>query len=154
MLFQYGKTRNLNLIGSDTMSMLGSIIKTFLKSEIDSNVKKYISVLSGELDHKDLKLDLNVKLSDIEVKFTGTGLLANKEEKVNTEHVNTYTYTENTGDGNHRSVLNNPDHFTLNLNLQGDNTLNGLKFSREFMGMGVKILSVSYKFDIRGKAEF
>lgn len=62
------------------MSMLGSIIKTFLKSEIDSNVKKYISVLSGELDHKDLKLDLNVKLSDIEVKFTGTGLLANKEE--------------------------------------------------------------------------
>ncbi len=136
------------------MSMLGSIIKTFLKSEIDSNVKKYISVLSGELDHKDLKLDLNVKLSDIEVKFTGTGLLANKEEKVNTEHVNTYTYTENTGDGNHRSVLNNPDHFSLNLNLQGDNTLNGLKFSKEFMGMGVKILSVSYKFDIRGKAEF
>lgn len=140
--------------GANTMSMLGSIIKTFLKSEIDSNVKKYISVLSGELDHKDLKLDLNVKLSDIEVKFTGTGLLANKEEKVNTEHVNTYTYTENTGDGNHRSVLNNPDHFSLNLNLQGDNTLNGLKFSKEFMGMGVKILSVSYKFDIRGKAEF
>jgi len=137
------------------MSMLSPVIKMFLKSEIDTQINKYITALTGELDNRNLKLDLNVKISDIELKFIGTGKLkSNSEEVLKAEHVKSYSYAKNTGGGNLRSILNNPENASLELNLTGKNTLSGIKFEKEFMGMGIKINSASFRFEITGKAEY
>lgn len=135
--------------------MLAPVIKMYLKSEINSQVEKAVALLTGELDNRDLKLDLNVKLSDIEIVFAGTGkLLTEKDETLKAEHIKSWEYSENTGAGNARSFLNNPDNASLELNLSGKTTLSGLKFQQEFMGMGVKIKSASFRFEITGKAEY
>ena len=135
--------------------MLAPVIKMFLKSEINSQVEKAVALLTGELDNRDLKLDLNVKLSDIEIVFAGLGKLqSDKDETLKAEHIKSWEYSENTGAGNARSFLNNPDNASLELNLSGKTTLSGLKFQQEFMGMGVKIKSASFRFEITGKAEY
>ena len=135
--------------------MLAPVIKMYLKSEINSQVEKAVALLTGELDNRDLKLDLNVKLSDIEIVFAGMGkLLTDKDETLKAEHIKSWEYSENTGAGNARSFLNNPDNASLELNLSGKTTLSGLKFQQEFMGMGVKIKSASFRFEITGKAEY
>lgn len=135
--------------------MLAPVIKMFLKSEINSQVEKAVALLTGELDNRNLKLDLNVKISDIEIVFAGLGKLqSEKDETLKAEHIKSWEYSENTGAGNARSFLNNPDNASLELNLSGKTTLSGLKFQQEFMGMGVKIKSASFRFEITGKAEY
>lgn len=135
--------------------MLSPVIKMFLKSEINSQIGKALTLLTGELDNRDLKLNLNVKLSDIELVFAGTGKLqSSKDETLKTEHVNSWSYSENTGSGNAKSFLNNPDNASLEIDFSGKTSLSGIKFQKEFMGMGVKIKSVSFRFEITGTAEY
>ena len=137
------------------MSMLAPVIKMFLKSEINSQVEKAVALLTGELDNRDLKLNLNVKISDIEIVFAGMGKLqGSKDETLKAEHIKSWEYSENTGAGNARSFLNNPDKASLELNLSGKTTLSGLKFQKEFMGMGVQLKSASFRFEITGNAEY
>ena len=135
--------------------MLAPVIKMFLKSEINSQVEKAVAMLTGELDCRDLKLDLNVKLSDIEIVFAGTGKLqSSKDETLKAEHIKSWEYSENTGAGNPKSFLNHPDKASLELKLSGKTALSGLKFQKEFMGMGVRIKSASFRFEISGSAEY
>lgn len=133
------------------MSMLPMLIKPLLKSEIDRRINQYISLFAGELDHRPLLLKLDVHITDIRIDIGTSSPFGGKEEQVKTEHVNGYSWTETTGDGNHRSFLNNPDHVSLeNLNLSGSARISGIHFEKQVMGMGVKLKGVSFDFQITG----
>ena len=119
------------------MSMLPMFIKPLLKTEIDRRVNQYIALFAGELDHR--------------IDIATSSPFGGKEEQVRTEHINSYTWTETTGDGNHRSFLNNPDRVALeDLNLSGTARINGIHFEKQVMGMGVKLKDVSFRFRISG----
>ncbi|MCI5798866.1 MAG: hypothetical protein PUK77_00820 [bacterium] len=133
------------------MSMLPMFIKPLLKTEIDRRVNQYIALFAGELDHRPLLLKLDVAIEDIRIDIATSSPFGGKEEQVRTEHLNSYTWTETTGDGNHRSFLNNPDRVALeDLNLSGTARINGIHFEKQVMGMGVKLKDVSFRFRITG----
>ena len=137
------------------MSMISPVIKMFLKSKINDHIEKAISKLTGELDNRNLKMNLDVKLSDIEIVFAGTGKLqSSNDETLKTDHIKSWNYTQNTGAGNPGNLLNNPDNASLELNLSGKTNLSGVKFQKEFMGMGIQIKSVAFQFEISGNIEY
>ena len=96
-------------------------------------------------------MKLNVAVTEIRIDIATSSPFGEKEEQIKTEHINGYSWTETTGDGNHRSFLNNPDHVSLeDLALSGSARISGIRFEKQVMGMGVKLKGVSFRFQVTG----